>query len=326
MNHKKYEELLQLNFLNELTENEQVDLENHLLECSDCKKEYEHLNNLTSLIVEKKPTNPSTKNLEFVRKTLFDSINNIETKPSFVSSIKNIFKNLFFTNYKFAFGSITLLLGGLFVGYLLFGGSSKPPKILSENIVDLDKVIDLDKLAKGNVSISQIRFPETQAEDGIFEFKIGENIPIVYKGTLTDSIVQRLLANALGETENPGFKIKTVSTIARQAKSIFNPDPQITKALIHSLKNDNNPVVRKEALIALSNFSFDKDIKDAILFSLSNDQNASNRIEAINALSKMSLADQSIDSNLQKLLKNNIINEDNELIRLKTAKLLLRGK
>ncbi|MEE9432042.1 MAG: HEAT repeat domain-containing protein [Melioribacteraceae bacterium] len=325
MNHKKYEEILQLNFLDELSENEKVDLENHLLECSECNKEYLRLNKLHTLIVNEKPPEPGEEDLTLARTKLFNTKRTIEGTPTLVDSFKNFFIELFTTNYKFAFGSIALLMGGVFAGYLFFGTSNKPPKILSKNIVDLDKVIDLKKLASGDVNISHISFPETQSDDGIFEFRIGNNIPIVYKGNLSDSIVQRLLANALVETKNPGFRIKTVSMIAHRAKSIFNPDPQIKQALIYSLKNDNNPVVRKKSLIALSKFFYEEEIRDALLFTLSNDENASNRIEAINTLSKISLKNQSPDSSLLQLLEKNIMNENNELIKLKTAKLLLRG-
>ncbi|MCP5061818.1 MAG: hypothetical protein GY936_05050 [Ignavibacteriae bacterium] len=320
MNHQKYKDMLQLNILGELNENEEVDLENHLLECSECQKEYTKQKKFYSIIVAERPSIPSDDDLTLARTKLLNTIHTNESKLSISESFKKYLDELFFTPYRFALGGIVLLTIGMLTGYLLFGISQSPPKILSEN------VIDLDKLGKGNVKISNIRFPETVSDDGDFEFKIGNNIPMVYKGNLSDSIVQRLLANALIETENPGFKIKTVSTIAKQAKSIFNPDPQIKKALILSLKNDKNPVVRKEALNALINFSFEKDIKEAILFTLGNDENSNNRIAAINALLEINSVNQSLDSGFQNLLEQNILNEKNELVKLKTTKLLHRGK
>jgi len=320
MNHEKYKEMLQLNILGELNEVEELDLENHLLECSECSEEYLNQKKLYSVLISESPTIPSDDDLTLARTKLFNTIRTNESKLSLAESFKKYFTGLIFSPYRLAFGSIVLLMIGILTGYLLFGVVQSPPKILSKN------VIDLDNLGKGNVEISNIRFPETISDGGDFEFKIGNNIPIVYKGNLSDSIVQRLLANALVETQNPGFKIKTVTTIANQAKSIMNPDPQIKKALILSLKNDKNPVVRKEALIALINFSFEKDIKEAILFTLGNDENSNNRIAAINALLEINSVNQSLDSGFQNLLKQNILNEKNELVKLKATKFLERGK
>ena len=92
------------------------------------------------------------------------------------------------------------------------------------------------------------------------------------------------------------------------------------------LKTDENPGVRKEALRALINFTYDDEIRDAILFTLENDDNAANRMLAINALLAINSKTQIMNDSIKIKLKNELPNEDNEVVKLKTAKLLLGGK
>jgi len=130
----------------------------------------------------------------------------------------------------------------------------------------------------------------------------------------------------MNETENPGFKIRTANSFVEFLPSNFVPDNKIKAAFINSLKYDKNPGVRKDALQALINFKFDDEIRDAFLFTLEKDDNASNRISAINALLTMNVTQNSFDDKIKNRLNNGIVNEENEVIKYRTAKLLVRGK
>ncbi len=59
---------------------------------------------------------------------------------------------------------------------------------------------------------------------------------------------------------------------------------------------------------------------------LEKDENASNRISAINALLAMNIAKNGFDEEVKNKLNNRILNEENEVIKYRTAKLLVRGK
>ena len=320
MKHEKYKELLELNVLNELSDNEQIELENHLLECEECSKELTELKKMYSLIANESPEQLSEIDLENSRLRLFNSINIETEKKSILEKVKESFNLLFAKKYSIAFGSIALVLVGFFVGYLLFEDSKISPKLISENIIDLDKI------ENGELQIARVDVPEVFSNTGEFVFKIGNENQVSYKGTIEDEVVQKLLASAIKSSANPGFKIRTTNSINEFMPRDFNPDNRIKDAFIHSLKTDENPGVRKEALRALINFAYDDKIRDAILFTLENDDNAANRMLAINALLAINSKTQIINDIIKTKLKNELPHESNEVVKLKTAKLLLGGK
>ena len=118
------------------------------------------------------------------RKRLFNTINAEVAQPTLVTSSKNAWDRIFSNKYSFALGSVALVLIGFFVGYMLFNNSNPSPKLLAENI------IDLDKLESGDVKIAKVNFPEVFSENGEFEFQLSGDRPVSYKGNLNDAVVQ----------------------------------------------------------------------------------------------------------------------------------------
>lgn len=320
MKHKKYTELLELNILGELSETEEIELRNHLFECAECNKEYTKLKKMYSVVITERHIAPTDEDLINARARLFNTINSEEEQLTIIEKLKKIWGTTFQNKYKLAFGSIALLLVGLSVGYLLFNNFSSPPTLLTNNI------IDLDKLKRGDIKITKVSLPEKFSKNGEFEFKLGDSNPVNYKGNLNDVIVQKLLAIVIKETENPGFKIKTAKIVAEFIPNNFMPDEKIKDAFITTLKTDKNPGVRKEALKALISFPYDNSIRDALLYTLEHDQNTSNRMDAINTLLTVNIGSYSIDNKIKSNLEQGIVEEDNELIKYRTTKLLLRGK
>jgi hypothetical protein len=316
MKHEKYKEFLELNVLGELTKEEEIELENHLFECDECSKEYSRIKKMYTIISTTRPSPVSDEDLDAARKELFNSLNLESTRPTFSQRINEFLKSLFSNNYTVAFGSIALILIGFFVGYLIFNTS-----IPSENPL-MGNVIDLDKIDNGDIKIAKVDLPELFSKEDQFEFKLGDLEPVTYKGNLNDIAVQKLLAAAIKETENPGFKIKTANTIAELVSKNFIPDEKIKEAFIYTLKNDKNPGVRKGALKALVNFPYDNTVRDALLYTLANDDNASNRMDAISTLLTINYDSTTIDDNTRILLNTSFANEENEVIRYKTTKLL----
>jgi len=320
MKHERYKELLELNVLGELTEPEEIELQNHLFECNECSEEYARIKKMYSVVTANKIILPTDNDLINARKRLFNTIDSETAEEVLTQKSESIFDRIFVKKYRIAFGSFALILIGFIAGYILFNSFNPTPKLIADNIVDLDKI------EKGDIKISSISFPGKFSKNGEYGFTLGDENPISYKGNLNDVIVQKLLANTLVETSNPGYKIRTVNSIARQTNKSFIPDPQIKKALISSLKNDKNPGVRKGALNALVNFPFETDIRDALLYTLEHDENASNRIDAINVLLAMNYNSAAIDNDTRSRIELGIQKEDNEVIKFKTTKLLIGGK
>lgn len=320
MKHEKYKELLELNILGELNEKEQIDLENHLLECDECNIEYGQLKKMYSTIISGKTEQVTDDDLLNARTKLFNTINSMPKKVSITKKMKNYFEQLLSNNVSLAFGSVALVLVGLLIGYLIFNNVEYSSKTIAENSIDLDKI------ENGDLKIIEVSLPKIFSKSGDFEFKIGDQNPITYKGDFNDKTVQKLLAAAYRETDNPGFKIKTANMVNRFISNNFKPDEKIKLAFIHTLKTDGNPGVRKGALQALINFPYDKQIRDALLYTLQHDDNASNRMNAINVLIAMNTNRDSIDNKVKKELEQGISKEENEVVKFRTTKLLLGDK
>lgn len=311
--------MLELNVLGELSQEEELELENHLFECEDCSAEYTKIKKLYSLVTAEKPRSIENEDLLHSRSRLFGTINSLAKKPTLSEKIEEFFRSIFSNKYTFAFGTVMLVMFGLFIGYLLFSNPNNSDNLLTNNIIDLDKI------DRGDIKISEIKLPNSFSENYQFEFKLGDSMPVSYRGELNDIAVQRLLAAAINESQNPGFKIKTASIVTELASNNFIPDKKIRDAFIRTLKNDNNPGVRKGALRALINFPYDKSIRDVLIFVLANDNNASNRLDAINALLSINMDTPLINDTVKAELESKMFNEDNEVIRDKTTKLIIGG-
>ena len=318
MNHEKYKELLELNVLGELSKSEELELENHLFECDECSSEYAEIKKLYAVISTERDSMPTEDDLTNARKRLFNTINSEIEKTAHIEKINFSWTKIFYNKYRLGLGTVAMVLIGFFIGYLIFNNS---------NPVLLNNSIDLDKIDRGELKISNVDFPKKFSDEGEFIFKLNDKNSTIYKGTLEDVGVQKLLASAINETENPGFKIKTARSFTELLPNNFVPDLEIKNAFINSLKTDKNPGVRKGALQALVNFKYDEEIRDALIFVLENDENASNRMSAINTLLSMNML---IYFNLNEDVKNKLsqknLNEENEVIKYRTAKLLIGGK
>ncbi|MFZ1291143.1 MAG: zf-HC2 domain-containing protein [Melioribacteraceae bacterium] len=317
MKHEKYKELLELNILGELNENEQIELENHLLECNECSEEYSQLKKMYSIIAKDSLEFPDERDLQNARIKLFNTINAEQNNQSFSEKVRNVFSEIFFKKYAIAFGSLALVLIGLLIGYLVFNKSDFKQNKFAKNEIDLDEI--------ENLEITNVNLPQKFSSNYEFEFMNENGKQISYNGNLNDIVIQKLLAKAFKETENPGFKIKTANSVVEFMPENFKPDEKIKSAFINSIITDQNPGVRKTAIQALVNFPFDNEIRDVLLHTLGTDNNAANRMDAINILLEMNLKSNNVDSNIRTKLEERISKEDNEVIKLKTANFLRGG-
>lgn len=320
MDHSKYKEYLQLYNLNELNNNEQMDFENHLLECEECKNELESLSKFQKAVISNKPAEPSDIILDQARMDLIIALRK-EILPKQQKSWLQKLLDKIFTQHSLVFTSSTAtLIIGLLTGYILFN----TPTI--SNLPDNNKEISLDHFNKKNITVSNIRYLGNDDPEDI-EISFNEVKPIRYRGNLNDSIIKELLALALINAENPGLKIRTLSTISESSTNGPILDQKIKSSLIVALRSDKNPGVRLEAISLLKEYPYDSDIRDALLFVLSNDTNSGLRVAAINALSEIKYSGKSIDLNTRNVL-DKITNTDNEnrFLKVRAANLLEENK
>lgn len=317
MDKKKFEELTQLYFLNELSDEKRIELENYILEDEEAKNEFESIRQLHSALISNRPIPVPEEELYSMRDKLLREVKSIEPKITLTERLTDWFSEVFFFNYQVAAGGIATLVIGVLIGYFAFS-STGSEKFIGQSLDNFNP----SEIENKGLNISNIRFSDSFSEDGNIEFLFDAVKPVKYKGSANDQNVQLLLAKALLTTKNPGLRIKTVNTLASFTEGKKNLDPKIKNALISSMKADENPTVRREALNALNNFQFDSEIRDAVLKVLENDDNSGLRILAINILADKKLEDKNLDSVVKNVLNKKAASDDNEFIKLRAASIL----
>lgn len=322
MNKEKFLEYAHLYLMNELNESEQIEFENAMFENDDFKNEFDDIKVFYKTVSNNTPNLPDERALVEARNSLMRAIRNNEARPTLFQKIVSIVNNIVFTNYKFALSGAAVFVIGLFVGYLFFVSTAVNKNGLTNgNVIDIDKV--QKGLESGEVKISNIRIPTSITGEAQIEVSFDAVKPISYKASAEDPLIRSLLASALITGKNPGLRLRTVNTISEQLESEkFNTDSQIKSALITSLKTDDNPAVRREALLALMKFNFDNDIRDAFLSVLSNDLNSGMRVLAINGLAQLKFQGNSLDDKILNVLNNKAENDESDFIRLRAASLV----
>lgn len=315
MKHSDYKELLQLAVYDELGPGESELLENHLFECHECTREYEELKALYTKVTSTQKDAPSDLVLLRARNELFEKI---EANNKHVSALRKILKSVtdFLTGgVKYYVPALTTLILGFMIGYFYFFNA---PEIIPA----LPNETDVDTKTTGNTEISNIRFKNPFTNDGEIEISYDAIKPITYKGSMDDERVRELLAQALVSSDNAGFKLKTLSTMAFQDEKKFIPDQRVKLALITTVKTDQNPGVRKEALNILAKYPFDEEILNLLIYTLGNDENSGNRVAAVNLLAGYIPEGTSIDGKLKQKLEKQVEADSNEFIKFRASSLI----
>jgi len=322
MEKEKFLELAYLYLMNELGEDEKIEFENAIMEDDDFRQEYESIKHLYESISENKPAEADEKLLTSARYSLMRAVRHEAEEPSAKGNLFDFLKNIFVSNYKFAFSGAGIFLIGLFVGYLFFISSTiNKPILVNSKTADVEKV--QTEVEEGGVKISNIRIPTKITGGEQIEVSFDAVKPISYKANVDDPFIQKLLASALVNERNPGIRLRTVNAISSQLESEkFKVDPKIKSSLITALRNDKNPAVRREALNALMKFPFDNDIRDAYLTVLSNDKNSGMTVAAINALAQIKVEGTALDEKIINELSKKAEHDESNFIRLRAASLV----
>lgn len=313
MEHSKIKELVQLYACDELSRNEIELVENHLLECEECSKEYSSMKQLYFAFTENSPE-PVGEHLinqarENLMETLYQNTNSDEIEK--VSLIDKLV-TLVSTPLRLSLASAMLLVIGVLIGKFTY----------APGMPNLPGGIDLDNPNMKSIDIANVRFIPSGDNGDEVEIFYNNVTPVVYKGSLNDKNVQNLLARAIVAGDNPGIRIKSLNAIAEKSQDNFTPDENVKLALIEALKIDDNAGVRKQALNVLISYPLDSDIQKAFLHVLSNDNNPGLRVMAINALAEMKSQGTPISGELLDILSNKAQNDDNSFVRLKAANLI----
>jgi hypothetical protein len=313
MNHDDYREQVILMTYRELERSELRDLEEHLRECQECREMLGELEQMQEVLEESSPEAPEHllwQSRERLKASLHRKLSGSGSEAEGWSErLKALVQNRLMPVQ--AAGALAMLCLGVMIGYIAFTPSDPGGLQLA----------GFDPFASGNIKINSVSFETTDVAGGEVELAFQASRPFRIRGNVDDPRIQRLLAYALINEQNPGTRLRAVSTIGAQS-SAEDTDLEIQAALIGALKTDDNPAVRQQALSALAKHPITKEIKEAVLGVLAYDQNAKLRIEAINVLEAAVTAGHDIESDVINALEDRIQKDDNNFIRLRAQAVL----
>lgn len=313
MNHDDYREQVILMTYRELERNELRDLEEHLRECQECRELLDELEQMQKVLEQSSLEAPEYllwQSRERLKARLQLKLSGTDSEamgwPERLTSL--VRRRLIPVQLA---GALAVLCLGVMIGYFTFAPSEPREQQLA----------GFDPFASGNVKINSVSFETTDVADGEVELAFQASRPFRIRGNVDDPRIQRLLAYALINEQNPGTRLRAVNTIGAQSIA-EGTDLEIQAALIGALKTDSNPAVRQQALSALAKQPITPEIKDAVLGVLAYDQNAKLRIEAINILDAAVTAGHDIESDVINALEDRIERDDNNFIRLRAQAVL----
>lgn len=309
MTHQDYKDLIYLSQLQELSEEEQSVLEKHLRDCPECRTESGELKRLHEVIARHGRGEIAEEFLFEARRELRVALRLERAKKTRWSDLLERFNILSYPTVRVAFASAVMLVIGLGLGYLLF--------VPTTSVTSMGEAASLEGAdsQSGATKVSNLRFISQQPETGDVEFTFEMVTPIRMKGSVRDNAVQRVLAQALLNEQNPGARLQTVSTLGTQLQPTALQDHEIKASLIQALKSDPNAGVRREALLTLQKLPFDQEVKQAFLFVLRHETNPAMRIDVINSLEKPVLAGKMVDQDILDVLREKMQTDENNYIR-----------
>jgi hypothetical protein len=314
MKHQQYKDRLQLMLYDELSTQDRQDLEKHLEECAECRAELEELKRFHSVLAEHTPSFVTDSLLQEARRELRGALRGERLKQSIWEKLAEGVRNLILPQYKTAFGAVATLAVGLFLGYLVFSPRSGERGIQQ---LPTQAAKETAQPLGGNTQITNVRFVSSDPTSGEVEFTFDAVKPVHMKGSVNDPDIQKVLAYALLNEQNPGVRLRSVDVIGSENLKSTSSEVEIKRTLIAALKSDDNPGVRKEALEVLQRFPFDDEIKRAFLDVLVHDNNSALRITAINALENARGEKLPVDPEVLSVFKQKMLSDENNYIRLR---------
>jgi len=307
MNHNEYKEIIPFYLYEELDFEKQKVFEDHIRSCKDCANELESFKKLFADVSEESKSPVDPKLLLEARLELRGVLRAHQNKIHSSNNIKDYIFSLFYKPLGLAVSGFSLILIGLFIGYLVF------------NSPVIEK-LESDSTKAERLRIQNINFIDPDPSDGEVEFTFEAITPGRIKGNINDSELQKILTYAVLNEQNPGTRLNSINVI--NANQTQKPDDEIKSTLITVTKYDNNPGVRREALKSLNELPADEEIKNALIYVLLNDTSAGIRIEAINGLADVSK--QGINLNQKDLisLRDKIQTDENNYIRFQAKNII----
>lgn len=314
MKHNEYKQLLQLSLFGELKSEEQVKLKEHLLSCLECRTELEDQKNLLELVSGKQQVKVDEKVLSAARYQLRGALRVERSSSNILGFLTDNIYQLFTTPLRFAFAGAALLIVGVLIGGIFFSKSSQSEFTGQQN--GDNRFVSLSE----DISISNVRFVDSDASDGEVEFIFEASRPVRLKGSINDQQIQSVLTYAMLNEQNPGSRLNSIN--AMNSETPVQYDSDVKNALITVVMTDENPGVRREALKLMSKFPYDETVKQTLLYVITSDTVSGLRIEALNSLIEAGSLGYKLNQDDLNLFRQKLQQDENPYIKLQSRTIL----
>lgn len=307
MAHKDYMNMIPFYLYDELESNEKLSFEKHLETCSECTREVERLKTIFNKISEYGDNVIDDRILLEARQELRGAIRLEKNKINPFNMIFGKITSFIVKPGGFAIGFASVLIVGLFVGYLLFN-------VQSSNEINGNSVFqNTGNGQKGNFNITDVKIINSNPATGEIEFNYditkSENI----KGNVNDPKVKNILSFAMLNDQNPGIRLNSLNVI--NANQNLKYDSELRQTVLTVARYDKNPGVRREALKFVGELPFDNEVKNTLIYVLLNDTSAGLRIEAMNLISDAAKKGVVFNNQDLTVFKESLENDKNNYVR-----------
>jgi hypothetical protein len=310
--HRRYQRLLPQYMYGDIRPREATRLEKHLESCAECRSELDQLRRVHALASGAPLREPDAEVLRnarmmFRRSLLTERRPGVATRAAewFDSAIHGIMV----PRPALALGSVALIIAGAVGGRALFPAHPASPATQTE--------------AAGFEGVRLANMQLVGSEDQEVELSFDAVRPVRLRGKLESPEIQKILAYAVVNSDNPGVRLRAVGSAAATPSSAR--DREMKAALLLALRTDTNDGVRKEALQALLRYPPDREVRNALVYVMLNDANPGLRIAAINGLDSLRARGLAPDQELIETFRERIQHDDNLYIQAK-AKTIIGAK
>lgn len=229
--------------------------------------------------------------LREMRLNTLHKINISKRQKSRIIDILN-FDNLRYLFYRpafiISFATIMFLLG-----FTLNYTTSMPDNFTQEIQLAALESQDLKQSSNSPYVFSNAKMRNTGKNRVQVSFDVSRHIKI--ERPKDDPLIKDILAQSLLNSENTSLRLQNIS----ETESYM--DPKIKQALILTMNNDNNMIVRQKSMFSLLRYPNDKEIQKALLSVLRNEESVYMKLAAIDYLSNNKVNIQSLGDELNSL-------------------------
>jgi len=303
---KQFHRLIWLSVYDEISDEQQKLLKEHLKDCTECQLDFEEAQQAIKLLNQKVQITPSEKMMKEIRTELHQRLllmTQPKVKKNWLKAVKQIVTLDLPPALRFS-AAVVMLLFGIIIGRFFFTPESMN---FQQNFPDLD-----------NTKIANVRSVYYDPASGNISIQLSTFNNLTVEGSPEKPEIQQLLAKTLLLENRPNIRLETVNVLTHTRS--FNR--QVIEALIQVLEKDENPGIRLKAVKLLSVIPVDSSLRDLItrifLKVLLKEKNTAIRIQALNGLEK--LTEKSFIPALYQAAKK----DTNEYIRNKAVHIIER--